>query len=121
MIVEVQAISIEGGDTLNRLGGAMASDPHIVGYQCGGTIREVGDKVTDRSVGQRVVATMAHGSHAELVSAPAASTWVVPDGLDLIDAAAVGKAARRRGEIVGHVVDAVVESVLVEALELLVA
>jgi NADPH:quinone reductase len=89
VIVQVEAISIEGGDTLNRLGGAMTSTPHIVGYQCGGTIREVGEGVTDRSVGQRVVCSMANGSHAELVSVPAAATRVVPDGLDMVAAACV--------------------------------
>src|SRR3954454_4343132 len=89
VLVRVEAISIEGGDTLNRLGGAMAGDPHIVGYQCGGVVREGGDRVTDQSVGQRVVATMAHGSHAELVSVAAGSTWVVPDGLDMVAAACV--------------------------------
>lgn len=89
VLVEVEAISIEGGDTLNRLGGAMAATPHIVGYQCAGTIREVGPDVTDRAVGQRVVATMAHGSHAELVAVPAGSTWLVPDGMDLAAAACV--------------------------------
>jgi NADPH2:quinone reductase len=45
--------------------------------------------VTDRQVGQRVVCTMAHGSHAELASVPAAATWVVPDGLDMVAAACV--------------------------------
>ncbi|CAN5853471.1 zinc-binding alcohol dehydrogenase family protein [soil metagenome] len=89
VLVDVEAISIEGGDTLNRLGGAMASTPHIVGYQCGGTIREVGADVTDREVGQPVVCTMAHGSHAEQVGVPAASTWVVPAGLDMVAAACV--------------------------------
>ncbi|MBK5222972.1 MAG: zinc-binding alcohol dehydrogenase family protein [Acidimicrobiia bacterium] len=89
VIVEVEAISIEGGDTLNRLGGAMPATPHIVGYQCAGTIREVGAEVTDRSVGQQVVASMAHGSHAELVGVAASSTWLVPDGLDLTAAACV--------------------------------
>jgi NADPH2:quinone reductase len=89
VLVDVEAISIEGGDTLNRLGGAMTSTPHIVGYQCGGTIREVGAGVTDRQVGQRVVCTMASGSHAEVVSVPAGSTWVVPDRLDLRLAACV--------------------------------
>lgn len=89
VLIEVAAISIEGGDTLNRLGGAMPAVPHIVGYQCGGTVVEVGDEVTDREVGQRVVASVPHGSHAELVSAPAASTWVVPDALDLVEAACV--------------------------------
>ncbi|HEX2849502.1 MAG TPA: zinc-binding alcohol dehydrogenase family protein [Acidimicrobiales bacterium] len=89
VVVDVGAISIEGGDTLNRLGGALASVPHIVGYQCAGTVREVGSGVTDLAVGQRVVCTMAFGSHAERVSVPAAATWAVPDGLDLVDAACV--------------------------------
>src|SRR3954469_15321762 len=89
VVIDVEAISIEGGDTLNRLGGAMASDPHIVGYQCGGVVRAVGDHVTDRTVGQRVVATMAHGSHAELGWGPAGSTWGGPDGLDMVHAACV--------------------------------
>lgn len=89
VLVEVEAISIEGGDTLNRLGGALAGTPHIVGYQCGGIIRDVGAEVTDREPGQRVVATMAHGSHAELVSVPASSTWLVPNGLDPVAAACV--------------------------------
>lgn len=83
VLVDVRAISIEGGDTLNRAGGAMASRPHIVGYQCAGIIREVGAGVSDRQVGQAVVVVMMHGSHAERVVVPAISTWVLPDGLDL--------------------------------------
>ena len=70
-LIEVEAISIEGGDTLHRSGGDMTSTPHIVGYQCAGTIREVGQGVEDRQVGQRVVATMMSGSHAELAAVPA--------------------------------------------------
>ena len=89
VLIEVEAISIEGGDTLNRLGGLMPAVPHIVGYQCAGTIREVGESVSDRHPGQRVVATMAHGSHAELVAVPAAATWAIPDGMDMTDAACV--------------------------------
>ena len=80
VLVEVEAISIEGGDTLNRAGGEMATRPHIVGYQCAGRIRTVGPDVADRAVGQRVVATMLWGSHAELVAVPAVLTWVIPDG-----------------------------------------
>jgi NADPH:quinone reductase len=89
VLVDVEAISIEGGDTLNRAGGEMASSPHIVGYQCAGTIREVGADVTDRKPGQRVVCTMLWGSHAERVATPAIVTWAVPDGLDIIEAACV--------------------------------
>jgi NADPH2:quinone reductase len=89
VLVEVAAISIEGGDTLNRLGGEMPAVPHIVGYQCAGTIVAIGDSVTERTVGQAVVCVMASGSHAELVAVPVGSTWLVPDGLDVTLAACV--------------------------------
>ena len=89
VIVEVKAVSIQGGDTLNRAGGMMVTTPHVVGYQVAGIIREVGERVTDRKPGDRVVATMAFGSHAELASVPAGSTYLVPDGLDLEIAAGV--------------------------------
>ena len=82
VLVEVKAISIEGGDTLHRAGGEMASRPHIVGYQCAGVVREVGAGVSDRAAGQRVVAIMPHGSHAALVAVPAMTTWVLPEALD---------------------------------------
>jgi NADPH2:quinone reductase len=89
VVIDVKAISIEGGDVLNRVGGDMPAKPHIVGYQCAGVIAECGAEVSDRSVGQRVVAVMAHGSHAERVAVPSGSTWVLPDGLDLQLAACV--------------------------------
>jgi NADPH:quinone reductase len=89
VLIEVEAISIEGGDTLNRAGGDMATTPHIVGYQCAGTIREVGEGVSDRFVGQRVVASMLWGSHAALAVTPAVVTWPIADGADLIAAACV--------------------------------
>ena len=89
LVLDVKAVSIEGGDLLNRAGGEMAGKPHIVGYQCAGTIREVGGNVSDRVVGQDVVAVMAHGSHASVVASPAAQTWLVPEGLELQQAACV--------------------------------
>jgi NADPH:quinone reductase len=89
VLVDVEAISIEGGDTLHRAGGEMATTPHIVGYQCAGTIAEVGADVQDREPGQRVVCTMLWGSHAERVATPAIVTWLVPDGLDIVEAACV--------------------------------
>ena len=89
VLIDVQAVSIEGGDVLNRAGGAMASQPHIVGYQCAGLVREIGPQASDRSPGQRVVAAMPHGSHAALVAVAANATWLVPDGLDLQLAACV--------------------------------
>ncbi len=89
VLIDVKAISIEGGDVLNRAGGDMPSRPHIVGYQCAGVIREVGAGVSDRAVGRGVVAIMPFGSHAAMASVAAAQTWAVPEGLDLQVAACV--------------------------------
>ncbi len=87
--IRVEAISIEGGDTLNRAGGTIESAPHIVGYQCAGTIVEVGRGVSDRSVGQRVAAFMWWGSHAELAVTEPVFTWPIPEGADIVEAACV--------------------------------
>jgi NADPH2:quinone reductase len=89
VLIDVKAISIEGGDVLNRAGGDMPAKPHIVGYQCAGLVKEVGKAVTDRSVGQPVVAVIPFGSHAELVTVAAMATWPVPDGMDMQEAACV--------------------------------
>jgi NADPH2:quinone reductase len=89
VLIEVKAISIEGGDTLHHAGGEMTSRPHIVGYQCAGVVRAVGDGVTRPRVGERVVGVMTAGSHAELVAVAAPATWVIPDGVDLEHGACV--------------------------------
>jgi len=89
VIVRIEAISIEGGDVLHRAGGEMAGRPHIVGYQCAGTIDEVGSEVTERRVGDRVVVTVPHGSHAERVMVGARGAWLVPDGMDIRVAACI--------------------------------
>jgi NADPH2:quinone reductase len=89
VVIDVRAVSIEGGDTLHRAGGELASRPHIVGYQCAGEISEVGAEVSDRRVGQNVVAIMFFGSHAERAAVPAGATWVIPEGVDLEAAACV--------------------------------
>lgn len=89
VLIDVAAIAIQGGDTLNRTGGLMAATPHIVGYQASGIVREVGEGVTSFVNGQRVVATMGFGSHAEVISVPAASVWAIPDSLSLEEASGV--------------------------------
>jgi NADPH2:quinone reductase len=81
-VIDVTAVSVEGGDTLHRSGGLMASKPHVVGYQCAGVVCEVGARAQGRAVGDRVVAVMPHGSHAARAAAPVATTWPIPDGVD---------------------------------------
>lgn len=91
VLIRVEAISIEGGDTLNRAGGEMLGDPHIVGYQAAGTVIEAGEEAgaAGRTVGQRVVTTMTHGSHAELRAVPAIVSFEIPEGADVVQAACV--------------------------------
>jgi NADPH:quinone reductase-like Zn-dependent oxidoreductase len=48
VLIKVAAISIEGGDTLARARGALATGPHIVGYQAAGEIIQVGAEVSRR-------------------------------------------------------------------------
>jgi NADPH2:quinone reductase len=89
VLIDVQVVSIEGGDVLHRAQGELTQRPHIVGYQCAGIVRQVGERVTDREPGQRVVAIMPAGSHAEQAVAAAGATWVLPDGADLASSACV--------------------------------
>jgi NADPH2:quinone reductase len=89
VLIDVEAISIEGGDTLNRGGGEMSRTPHIVGYQSAGTIAVVGADVADREVGQRVVCSFLEGSHAERVAVPSVVSWAVPDDLPIEQAACI--------------------------------
>src|ERR1041384_1820400 len=89
IIIKVEAVSIEGGDTLNRLGGALVTRPHIVGYQGAGTIVDVGSEVKNFKLGQKVVTVNAFGSHAELRSVFALTAWQIPNGFDIKQAAAM--------------------------------
>jgi NADPH2:quinone reductase len=89
VLLEVRAIGIQGGDLINRREGQGLDRPHVVGYQASGVVREVGEGVTSVSPGQRVVAMMMKGSHAELASVTARKVWALPDTVSFEDAAAL--------------------------------
>ena len=89
VLVRVEAVSVEGGDTLHRLRGELAAAPHIVGYQCAGTVLDVGINVTAFTAGDRVVTVGPDGSHAELRAARESLCWLIPDGLTVDQAACV--------------------------------
>ena len=88
ILISVEAISIEGGDLINR-----RSTPPlpswIVGYAAAGTVVAVGSKVRSRTVGDRVSAFHMQGSHAERWAVPAERTWLIPDGVGMAEAAAL--------------------------------
>ncbi|HMC38819.1 MAG TPA: zinc-binding alcohol dehydrogenase family protein [Acidimicrobiales bacterium] len=88
ILIRVEAVSIEGGDTLNRLGGALTAKPHIVGYQAAGTVVEAG-AATTFTPGDRVVTVGMDGSHAELRAVPQSFAWKLPDDVSIEDGACV--------------------------------
>ena len=89
MLVAIEAISIEGGDTLNRLGGEMTSVPHIVGYQAAGKVVACGEGVDGYRPGDRVVTVGLNGSHAEMRTVVPSFAWHIPDGLATEEAACI--------------------------------
>jgi NADPH2:quinone reductase len=89
VLVQVQAISVEGGDTLHRAHDQISGGPHIVGYQAAGTVLAVGSQVTSFRPGERVVTVGMDGSHAELRAAAEQLCWAIPPGLSTEEAACV--------------------------------
>lgn len=82
VIIDVEAISLEGGDILNRSILPIASFPHIIGYAAAGRISSIGAKVSTLKIGDRVAGFSFVGSHAEKFVVPAATAFVIPDTLD---------------------------------------
>ena len=89
VLIDVEAISLEGGDLLHRAGAPPPAVPHVVGYLAAGTVVELGAGVERPAVGDRVVSLNMAGSHASKRAVPAISTWPIPDGLDAATAACV--------------------------------
>ena len=87
--IEVKAVSVEGGDVLNRAYGELAGKPHVVGYMAAGVITEVGSEIRDRAVGQRVSTLNMFGSHAEKRVVASLTSWVLPDAVSFGDGACI--------------------------------
>ena len=78
VLIEVEAISIQGGNLLARAAAPLPEVPYIVGHLSAGTVSELGASVEGRSVGDRVVALNAAGYQAAKRAIPAIMTWPIP-------------------------------------------
>ena len=91
VLIEVAAAGINRPDVLQRTGNYNpppgASD--LPGLEVAGRIVAVADGVTAWSVGDRVCALVAGGGYAEYCAAPVQQCLPVPDGMSLLEAAAV--------------------------------
>ena len=91
VIIDVAAAGINRADLLQRQGNypPPPGAPPYLGMECSGTISAVGDEVAGWSVGDHVCALLAGGGYAERVAAPVGQLMHVPDGVSLVDAAAL--------------------------------
>ncbi|HEV2986236.1 MAG TPA: NAD(P)H-quinone oxidoreductase [Vicinamibacterales bacterium] len=91
LLIEVAAAGVNRPDVFQRLGRYPpppgASD--IPGLELAGRVAEVGSAVRGWRVGDTVLALVAGGGYAEFCAAPAPQCLPVPDGLDLVMAAAI--------------------------------
>ena len=91
VLIEVHAAGINRPDVFQRMGRydppPGASD--IPGLEVAGRILEIGPGVSDLKVGDAVCALVAGGGYAEFCTAPAAQCLPVPDGLSMVEAAAL--------------------------------
>jgi NADPH2:quinone reductase len=87
ILISVEAISIEGGDLINRRSTPPPRPSWVIGYAAAGTVVAVGSRVRSRTVGDRVTAFNLQGSHAERWVVPAERTWLIPDGVETAEAA----------------------------------
>ncbi len=63
--------------------------PFVPGAEAAGTIRAVGEGVTQHAPGDRVLASCGLGAFAEVALAPAAGTWRLPEGMSFDAGAAL--------------------------------
>src|SRR3954471_17235710 len=95
VLLDVGAAGLTRADLLQRQGlyppPPGASD--VIGLECSGTVAAVGADVTDHRVGDQVCALLAGGGYATRVSVPAGQVMPVPEGVDLVTAAALPEVA----------------------------
>lgn len=95
VLVRVAATAVNRADLLQRQGfyPPPPGASEVIGLECSGTVAAVGEGVTGWAEGDRVCALLAGGGYAEQVVVPAGQLMPVPDGVDLVTAAALPEVA----------------------------
>ena len=95
VVLEVAAAGLNRADLLQRQGfyPPPPGASEVLGMECSGTVAAVGAGVTDWAVGDQACALLSAGAYATLVAVPAGQLLPVPDGVDLVTAAALPEVA----------------------------
>jgi putative PIG3 family NAD(P)H quinone oxidoreductase len=91
VILQVAASAVNRADILQREGfyPPPPGAPEWPGLEASGTVLDVGEEVEGWSVGDPAAALLAGGGYAERVTVPAGHLLPVPDGVGLVEAAAL--------------------------------
>jgi putative PIG3 family NAD(P)H quinone oxidoreductase len=95
VVLAVAAAGLNRADLLQRQGfyppPPGASD--VLGMECSGTVSALGDGVEGWAVGDQACALLSAGAYATQVAVPVGQLMPVPDGVDLVAAAALPEVA----------------------------
>ena len=91
VLIRVAAAGVNRPDVLQRMGfyPPPPGAPTIPGLEVSGTIVAAGAEVPCEMIGQPVCALLSGGGYAEYAVAPAGQCLPVPEGLSMVDAAAI--------------------------------
>jgi NADPH2:quinone reductase len=88
-LVKIAASGLNYLDVQYRIGRVKAPTPFVIGCEASGVVTEIGPRVTELKVGDRVAWAMTLGSYAEHAVVPAWKLVTLPPGLDMHVAAGV--------------------------------
>lgn len=95
VLLDVAAAGLNRADLLQRQGfyPPPPGASEVIGMECSGTVAAVGEGVDGWRPGDQACALLAGGAYAERVAVPAGQLMPVPDGVDLVTAAALPEVA----------------------------
>jgi putative PIG3 family NAD(P)H quinone oxidoreductase len=95
VLIDIVAAGVNRADLLQRQGfyPPPPGAPPYPGMECSGRIAAVGSQVSGWKPGEEVCALMSGGGYAEKAAVPAGQVLPVPDGVSVVDAAALPEAA----------------------------
>ncbi|XP_040047951.2 synaptic vesicle membrane protein VAT-1 homolog [Gasterosteus aculeatus] len=91
VLVRVKACGLNFADLMARQGlyDRLPSPPVTPGMECSGVVEAVGEEVTDRKVGDKVMVLSRFGLWQEVAAVPATHTFLIPEGMSFEEAAAL--------------------------------
>ncbi|XP_016896287.1 synaptic vesicle membrane protein VAT-1 homolog isoform X1 [Cynoglossus semilaevis] len=91
VLVRVKACGLNFADLMARQGlyDRLPSPPVTPGMECSGVVEAVGEEVTDRKVGDKVMVLSRFGLWQEVAVVPANHTFLIPEGMSFEEAAAL--------------------------------